>query len=143
MTAGLSIVLNVGLERVNPGFVYFAPASTSQCDASIQSTLRTAQSTWAATSSSSSSSSSGLSHNAKVAIGVAVGVGVPVLLLAVLCVALGCRAADQRKRLQTRSAAPAKRHASDLRKDAYATDSDATSVSHRSAVELELGAASP
>ena len=131
MTAGLTIILNVGLERVNPGFVYLAPGAVSQCAASIQSALRSAQSTWAA----SASSSSGLSHSNKIAVGVAVGVGVPVLLLAVLCVVLSWRAAD-RKRVGGQGDSKHDTHT--LRKSNQ-TDSDSTSVSHRTDDEVELG----
>ena len=139
MTAGLTVILNVGLEKVNPGFVYLAPTATSQCDASIQSALQTARTTWASTSSTSSplsSSSSGLSHSHKVAIGVAVGVGVPVLLLAVVCLVVCCRSVEQ-KRVVTRS--PAKHDTAALHKDAQA---DASSVSNRTETEVELGTAS-
>ena len=130
MTAGLTIVLNVALERVNPGFVYLAPGAISQCDASIQSAVQKAQSSWASTTSSSS----GLSHNNKIAVGVAVGVGVPLLLLAIVAIVLMCRAADQ-KRVSSRT--PAKHDASSLRKD----NTTESSVSHGVENEVELGAA--
>ena len=79
MEAGLSVVLNVGLERVNPGFIYMAPQAYSQCSPSIQSQLQSAQFVWTA-----SSSSSQLTQNGKTALGVVFGVGIPVLIAALL-----------------------------------------------------------
>ena len=79
MEAGLSVVFDVGLERVNPGFIYMAPQAYSQCSPSIQSQLQSAQLAWTAPSSSFQ-----LSQNGKIALGVVFGIGVPVFLAAVI-----------------------------------------------------------
>ena len=105
MSAGLAVILNVGLDRLTADFMQISSNSIAQCDSAIQQQVLTAQQAYAAQSlpASSSSSSSGLSRNSKIAIGVAVGLGVPVLMLAaVMLYLLCCR--PLKKQQQTASA---------------------------------------